>query len=133
MEFTKAAIKTVKEAVLVNLFGRMDKVTKEIGKTAKRMDMGYGNHWKETTMKAIGSKTYKTAKVATSIKVVPCIAVISKTHSNTGEDRNNSKTVISIKVNTNRANRMDMENTHGQTETYTSATSHMAHDQAKEH
>lgn len=44
MEFTKAAIKMAKEAVLVSLSGRMDKVTKEIGKTAKRMDMEYGNH-----------------------------------------------------------------------------------------
>ena len=84
-------------------------------------------------MKAIGSKTYKTAKAAIIIKVALCIEATSKIHSNMAEDRNNFKTGTNTKENTNRANHMDTENTHGQMETFTLDISFMAHVQAKEH
>lgn len=84
-------------------------------------------------MRVIGSKTYKTAKVATSIKVVQCIAATSKIHLSMAEERSYSKTGINIKDNTTRASHMDMESIHGQTEMFTLATLHMVHAWAKEH
>lgn len=83
-------------------------------------------------MRAIGRTIYKMAKVATSIKAVRCIEDTSKIHSSTVEDRNSSKMAINTKVNINKANLMDTENTPGKMEIFTSAISLMVHVQAKE-
>lgn len=83
-------------------------------------------------MRAIGRTIYKMAKVATSIKAVRCIEDTSKIHSSTVEDSNSFKMVINTKVNINKANHMDTENTSGKTEMSTSVISLMARAQAKE-
>ena len=73
------------------------------------------------------------AKETTFTKAARCIEAISKIRSSMAEDSNSSKTVISIKENTKKANHMDTENIPGQAEMCILAFSPMAHAQAKEH
>lgn len=44
MEFIRVAIKMAKEVALESSSGRMEKVTREIGKMAKKMVMESGDH-----------------------------------------------------------------------------------------
>ena len=78
MVFIKVFMSLVKEVVMENSFGKMDKAMKEIGNLVKRMDMAFGNPKKETITKENGKIIFKTEKDAIAIKDVQYIGDILK-------------------------------------------------------
>lgn len=68
MEFTKDSMSMEFEKAMVPLNGIMVKFSKDSGKMGRRMVMVFGNHPKETTIKATGNSTDSTVKVSTNIK-----------------------------------------------------------------
>jgi hypothetical protein len=68
----------VKEVEMENLYGKMDRVMKEIGNLAKRMDTESGNPQKEITMKENGKIIFKMEKDVITIKDVQSIEGILK-------------------------------------------------------
>jgi len=68
----------VKEVGMEYLYGKMDRVMKEIGNLAKRMDTEFGNPQKEIIMKENGKIIFKMEKDIIIIKDVQSIEDILK-------------------------------------------------------